>query len=200
MKRLLVLGVVLAFSPAALDRESKNVFAELDAEIEEQLSSDTWHPATKSFIRAQWADYKKAHEQPGKRGDFYGAECHGGIVCSSEIGDIRQYAGSYNFKGLSEEAHSREPHLRIIVSSDHRVFVVEDGRRLPAIVNNNIVFFTDGTWVSQNAQFTSKPYAQLKMSMIYKAKHFGWVTGPTDSYVEDMLPLDKVEKKSETEE
>ncbi|MBC8351404.1 MAG: hypothetical protein H8E66_05425 [Planctomycetes bacterium] len=200
MNRLFVLGVVFALSRAASAQEAKDVFAELDAEIEEQLSSDTWHPATKSFIRAQWADYKKAHEQPDKRGDFYGARCYGGIVCDAAVDDIKQYAGAYNFQGPPIAGEPPGPHLQIIVSPDNRVFVIEDGRRLPAIVNNNIIFFTDGTWVSQNAQLSTRPYARLEMTMFYKARYFGWVRGPADSYVDDMLRLVKLEKKTGTQE
>lgn len=196
MKRLLVLVILISFSSTVAAQETTNIFAELDAKIEEQLSSDTWHSAAKSLIRVQWAEYKKACKQPGKRGDFYGAKCYGGIDCNSEIDDIKQFVGAYNYKGLINRAEQSGPHFQIIVSSDSRVFVIENGRRLPAFVNNNIVFFTDGTWVAQNVQLSSKRYAQLKMTMIYKAEHFGWVRGPADSFVDDMSRLVKVEKKT----
>jgi hypothetical protein len=191
MNRFPVVCLLLAWTSTVVAQETKDVFAELDAQIEKQLSSDEWHPASKSFIRTQWDEFKRAHEKPGQRADFYGAKCYGGIACGpDDIEEIRQYAGGYNFKPSGAEL-SPGPDLQIDVSLNNRLFVVEDGCRMPVVVNNKIIFFTSGKLVKENAQLGSKPYARLEMHMVYKARHFGYVTGPVDSFVDDMLELVK---------
>jgi hypothetical protein len=60
---------------------------------------------------------------------------------------------------------------------------------MPAVVNNKIIFFTDGTCIERNAQFSSKPYARLEMTMIYKAQHFGLVMGPPAAFLDEMSRL-----------
>lgn len=194
MNRLLVVCFLVGCTGEGMAQESENVFAELDAKIEEQLTRDLWHPASTLFIRTQWAEYQQAHKKPGQRGDFHGAICYGGFLCGPEIEEIKQYAGDYNFKSDTELPPG--PHLQIVISPNNRVFVIEDGLRMPAVVNNKIIFFTNGELIKQNAQLGSKPYARLDLRMIYQARHFGLVTGPTDSFVDDMLRLVKVENKT----
>lgn len=200
MNRLLVFGVLLVCPAMLLANDKADVFAELDKNIETQLSSDKWHPASKTLIRTQWAEYKQAHEKPGRRGDFHGAECYGRIVCDPVIDEIKQYAGAYNFKGLDKDESSSGPHLQIEVTADNRVFVIEEGRRIPAVVNNNIIFYTTGEFLPQNAQFGSKPYAELEIWMVYKARHFGLVTGLADDFVDDMSKLVKLDPNAKTKE
>lgn len=64
------------------------------------------------------------------------------------------------------------------------------------MVNNKVIFFTNGELIKQNAQLSGKPYARPELKMIYQAKHFGFVTGPTDAFVDDMLRLVKVDKNT----
>ncbi len=199
MSRFLFICVMLTWTgqvAAEESKEKKDVFAELDARIEKQISSDDWHVASKSFIRTQWEEYKRAHEKPGQRGEFYGASCYGGFLCDPVIDELRQYASDYNYKPSPNTELSPGPHVQIVVSPENRVFVVQDGDRIPAVVNNGIIFFTTGTLEKHNAQFGSKPYARLEMEMVYKARHFGYVIGPTDSYTDDMLRLIKLDKES----
>ena len=191
MNRFPILCVLLAYTSTLIAQETRDVFAELDAKIEKQLRSGLWHSASQSFIRTQWHEFKRAHKKPGQRGAFHGATCYGGFLCGAEIEDIKQYAGVYNFKPSSGAEPSLEPALQIAVSPDNRVFVTEDSCRMPAVVNNKIIFYTNGELVADKAQLGSKPYARLKMDMIYKARHFGYVTGPVDSFVDDMLRLVK---------
>ena len=199
MKRLLVALILLTGGSAAAAQEKNDVFADLDKKIETQLASDAWHPASQAFIRTQWAEYKKAHQKAGRRGDFNGAKCHGGITCEPEIVEIKQYAGDYRYKP-SGETPMTEFHIRIVVTKDQRVFVIQDGARIPAVVNNGIIFFSNGELVKQNAQLGKKPYAKLDIRMVYKAKNFGFVTGSPDEFVDDMLQLAKVEKAKEAED
>lgn len=192
MRLLLALAGIFACSCSVLPTPKTDVFTDLDAKIEEQLSGGEWHPASERLIRAQWAEYKKAHIQPNSHGDFHGAECGGGWECTSEIGNISEYAGAYNYKILANNTDSPGPHIQITVSSENRVFVLRDSGRVPAVVNNKIIFFTDGTLVKQNAQLGSKPYAQLEMTMIYLARHFGWVEGSPESFADDLSRLVKI--------
>ena len=118
MNRLLLIGVLL-LCPLSLSAEDKaDGFSEIDKEIEAQLAGDEWHPASKAFIRTQWAEYKQAHQKPGQRGEFQGARCYGGIVCGSEIKDVRQFAGAYRFKPSSEDEPPPKPFLQIVVSPE----------------------------------------------------------------------------------
>ena len=196
MNRFPTLCLFLAYTSMAMAQETKGVFAELDAKIEKQLSSNLWHPASISFIRTQWHEFKLAYEKSGQRGDFYGARCYGGFLCDAVIEDIKQYAGPYNFKPEPGAEVSPGPDLQIAVSPDNRVLVIENGRRMPAVVNNKIIFYTNGDLVKERAQLGSKPYARLELQMIYKARHFGYVTGPVDSFVDDMLRLVKEDEKT----
>ena len=84
--------------------------------------------------------------------------------------------------------------MKIVVSSKNRVFVVKNGRRISAVVNNKIIFFTTGELIKKNTQFGDKPYAELELQMIYQTKTNKLVTGPTNSLFDDLLSLTKRKK------
>ena len=164
---------------------------ELDAMIEQQLMSDQWHASAAVMIRSQWNEYKKAHEKPGMRGDFYGAECYGGITCASTLKNYKQLAGEYIFKSDDSEKPNKAQ-LKIEINNNDRAFVIEGDQRYPAFINRNIVFYTDGTITELKSPLGNKSYGHLNIRVIYKAAHFGWVTGDVNEHIDDMLKLEKL--------
>ena len=190
MKHFLIPYVLLFGGNIAIAQEDGSNFSSLNTMIDKQLSSGSWHPASIALIRTQWTEFQRAHLKPGQRGNFSGARFHCGLLVAPKIETIKDYAGAYYFTNFKGDL-TGPPHLKIVVSPRNRVFVIENGRRLPAVVNNKIIFFTTGELTKKNAQFGNKPYAELELKMIYQTENNKFVTGPTASPFDDLLSLTK---------
>jgi hypothetical protein len=196
MKKALITSLFLVCNWTAFSGEGTEVFAPLEAKIEAQLEKGDWHPAAEAAIRAQWADYKKAHMKPMTQGKFRGAEFACGLACPSvAVKLIEEYSGDYVYESIANRQDLPGPHLKIEVTGEDRVFVLMDSRRIPAVVNNKIIFFTDGELLRENAQFGTKAFASLNIEMIYRAEGVGLVMGPTNAYFDDLSRLLKFEVK-----
>ena len=198
MKNALITSLFLACPWTALSDEGADIFAHLETKIEAQLKKGDFHPASQAAIRAQWADYKKAHTKPINQGEFRGAMFACGLLCPSvDVRSIVDYSGAYVYKSMANHPDAPGPHLKIEVTDDNRVFVLMDSRRIPAVVNNKIIFFTDGGFIREKAQFSPKAFASLNIEMIYRAKGVGMVMGPTHAVFDDLSPLLSFEGKGE---
>ena len=198
MKKTLITSLFLACPWTALSDEGAGVFAPLETKIEAQLKKGDFHPASEAAIRAQWADYKEAHQRPINQGEFRGAMFACGQLCPSvDVKSIADYSGAYVYESIANHPDAPGPHLKIEVSDDSRVFVLMDSRRIPAVVNNKIIFFTDGEFLREKAQFGPKAFASLNLEMIYRAKGAGMVMGSTDAVFDDLSRLLRFEGRGE---
>ena len=201
MNKALIASLILACPWAALSDEVADVFAPLETKIEAQFKKGDLHPASVAAIRAQWADFKKAHATPINQGEFRGAMFACGLSRPSvDVKSVAEYSGAYIFQSLADRPDSPGPHLSIEVSQENRVFVLRGSRRIPAVVNNKIIFFTDGELLREKAQFGQKSFASLNIEMIYRAKGAGMVMGPTDAVFEDLSRLLRFERGNEKAE
>lgn len=180
--------------------EGTDVFDPLEIRIETQLEEGNLHPAAKAAIRAQWAEYKRAFDRPSEIGEFHGTRYSCGFESTVQIKSVEEYSGSYVYESIANRPDLPGPHLKIEVTDEKRVFVLMDSRRIPAVVNNKIIFFTDGEFRRERATFGTKTFASLNISMIYRTKHVGMVMGPTDAFFHDLSRLLRFEQRRDKAE
>jgi hypothetical protein len=197
MIRVFITSLLLLCPWTGFSDEGTDVFDPLEAKIETQLKGENLHPAAEAAIRAHWAEYKKAHDNASEVGEFHGARYACGLDSTVQIKSIEEYSGSYVYESIASRPDLPGPHLKIEVTDENRVFVLMDSRRIPAVVNNKIIFFTDGEFRREMAQFGTNAFASLSMKMIYRKEHVGMVMGPTDAFFDDLSRLIRFERKND---
>ena len=74
----------------AAELDSENMFRKIDDKIYKQLKNDRWDYVGKTFVRALWGDYKRAHDNVNP--ELSGTRI---FAKSPDIKDYSEYLGAY---------------------------------------------------------------------------------------------------------
>ena len=157
-------GIVLGFlllttNLLAAELDSENMFRKIDDKIYKQLKNDRWDYVGKTFVRALWGDYKRAHDNVNP--ELSGTRI---FAKSPDIKDYSEYLGAY----IRDKKQTDKIFIEIKKSDKGTFFVKLTEYNYPAIATGKSIVFTTG--IIQSApilpQLAEKPYCMLKMFAI----------------------------------
>ena len=151
--------LLLTTSLLAADLDYVSMFSKIDDKIYKQLKDDRWDYVGKTFIRALWGDYKRAHKNT--KPELSGTKILGK---SPDIEDYSQYVGAY----IRDKKKTDKIFIEIKKSDKGTFFVKLAEYNYPAVATGKSIVFTTG--IIQSApilpQLNKKPYCMLKMFAI----------------------------------
>lgn len=134
----------------------------LDAKIAKNLAGDRWDAASKTFVRAFWQDYKRAHRTP-KADSGERKSLHGDMP---DVKSYDEYVGSF-----SPPKRPGMKYMQITKEESGRYFIKTGRHTTPAVPRNGTMVFTTGDVVYSNLpRLAAKPYCTLEVYMIVRVK------------------------------
>jgi len=184
MNRISHMLLVLLLAVPAFAADGDDALSELDAKISKGLANEKWHPASKTFVRVLWEDYRKAH--------ISRTEDRSTRSISGKRPEVEQYGEYLGAFGRGVDAS--RPVIEIVNDDAGRYYVKLEGHTIPSVTRNKTILFTTGDVVHANiVQLADKPYCTLEMYLVIRTGGKFFLAAPS-APPEKWMPLSKLKE------